>query len=198
MTAQINDVFRYRNREYAVAGISEGDLFDPTLLCLEPAGTSTACWRGYQAIFGLSGSLLVLDALHVNLLKPGEGYKRREGPPINGIEPCGPRDEHGWFNNHYEGLDYHLTYTGGLLIADGFIERLYVHMGFHPAWKYKKVVELVFDLGILKNAFDRSREMVEIRREFLALRAGDDPSRPTSEDEIMRFVERAFDRTYPR
>ena len=51
MTAQINDVFRYRNREYAVAGISEGELFDPTLLCLEPAGTSTACWRGYQAIF---------------------------------------------------------------------------------------------------------------------------------------------------
>jgi hypothetical protein len=55
MTAQINDKFLYRNREYAVAGISEGDVFDPALLGLEPAGTSTACWRGYQAIFALAG-----------------------------------------------------------------------------------------------------------------------------------------------
>src|SRR5689334_8415671 len=61
VTAQINDVFRYQKREYAVAGISEGELFDPSLLDLEPAATCTACWRGYQAVFGLSGCRLVLD-----------------------------------------------------------------------------------------------------------------------------------------
>jgi len=131
MTAQINDTFRYRNHEYAVAGISEGELFDPSLLDLEPAGTCTACWRGYQAVFALSDSHLVLDTLHVNLLKPGDVYEREEGPEINGVKPGGPRGERDWFNNHYEGLDYHLEYTGGLLLADGFIKELYVHMGFH-------------------------------------------------------------------
>jgi hypothetical protein len=196
MTAQINDVFRYRNHEYAVAGISEGELFDPSLLDLKPAGTCTACWRGYQAVFALSGSRLVLDALHVNLLKPGEGYGREEGPQINGVKPGEPRGEHDWFNNHYEGLEYHLEYTGGLLLADGFIQELYVHMGFHPAWKYERVVELIFDGGIVKQEFDRSEQMAEIRQRFLELRAKNDSDRMPAEDEIARFVERAFDRSY--
>ena len=34
MTAQMNDTFRFRKREYAVAGISEGELFHPSLLDL--------------------------------------------------------------------------------------------------------------------------------------------------------------------
>jgi|GEM_PF-4240449 len=125
MTAQINDTFRYRKKEYSVAGISEDELFEPSVLSLKPASTCTACWRGYQAVFNLSGSRLVLDALHVNLLKPGKGYEREEGPLINGVKPGEPRGEHDWFNNHYEGLDYHLEYTGGLFLADEFIEELY-------------------------------------------------------------------------
>jgi len=196
MTAQINDTFRYRNREYAVAGISEGELFDPSLLGLNPAGTCTACWRGYQAVFALSGSRLVLDALHVNLVKLGEGYEREEGPLINGVKPGEIGGEYDFLNNHYEGLDYHLEYTGGLLLADGFIWELYVHMGYHPAWKYERVVELIFDAGILKNEFDRSEQMAEIRQRFLELQAEDDSSRMPTEDEIARFVERAFDRSY--
>jgi hypothetical protein len=198
MTAQINDTFRYRKHEYAVAGISEGELFEPSLLDLKPAGTCTACWRGYQAVFALSDSRLVLDALHVNLLKPEKGYERDEGPTINGVKPDGRRGEHDWFNNHYEGLDYHLEYTGGLLLADGFIEKLYVHMGFHPAWKYEKVFELIFATGILKQEFDRSGRMAEIRQEFLEQRTEIDLERMPTEDEIAQFVERAFDRRYRR
>jgi hypothetical protein len=198
MTAQINDTFRYRKHEYAVAGISEGELFEPSLLDLKPAGTCTACWRGYQAAFALSGSRLVLDALHVNLLSPEQGYERDEGPTINGVKPDGRRGEHDWFNNHYEGLDYHLEYTGGLLLADGFIEKLYVHMGFHPAWKYEKVFELIFETGILKQEFDRSEQMAEIRQRFLEQRAEIDSDRMPTENEIAQFVERAFDRSYRR
>src|SRR5262245_18320683 len=121
MTAQINDTFRYRQREYAVAGISEGELFDPSLLDLKPTGTCTACWRGYQAVFAVADTRLVLDALHVCLVKPGQGYQPEEGPSINGVKPAGPQGEHDLFNNHYEGLEYHLEYSGGLLLADGFI-----------------------------------------------------------------------------
>jgi hypothetical protein len=196
MTAQINDTFRYRNREYAVAGISEGELFEPSLLDLKPAGTCSACWRGYQAVFALSGSRLVLVALHVNLFTPGEVFEHAEGPIINGVRPGKSRGERDWFNNHYEGLAYHLEYTGGLLLAEGFIEALYVHMGFHPAWKYERVVELIFEAGTLKHEFDRSERMAEIRQE-VAERSGEaDPDQRPTEDEIAQFVERAFDRSY--
>jgi hypothetical protein len=189
-------MFRYSGKELSVAGISEGELFEPSLLDLRPAGTCTACWRGYQAVFALSGSRLVLDALHVNLLTGGEGYERQEGPPINGVRPAGPRGEYDWFNNNYIGLDYHLEYTGGLLLADGFIEDLYVHMGFHPAWKYTTVIELIFANGILQQEFDRSERMAEIRRKIIDSRDEDAVSRMPTRDEIRDFVERSFDRTY--
>ena len=196
MTAQINDTFRYHGREYDVAGISEGELFDPALLDLKPAGTCSACWRGYQAVFGLVGTRLVLDALHVNLLSPGQGNERREGSEINGVKPAGPREKHDWFNNHYEGIGYHLEYSGGLLLADGFIRELYVHMGFHPAWKYESVVELVFESGVLKREFDRSERMAEVRARVADSSGAGGTGQMPSRDEIAEFVERAFDRTY--
>ncbi len=196
MTAQIDDVFRHNGTDFSVTGISEGELFDPSLLDLKPAGTCSACWRGYQAIFAVSESHLVLDTLHVNLLTEGEGYERQEGPPINRVTPQGPRDEDDWFNNSYIGLDYHLEYTGGLLLADGFIDDLYVHMGFHPAWKYTNVIELIFANGILQQEFDRSKQMAEIRQKIIDSRDEDATSRMPTHDEVHDFVERAFDRTY--
>jgi hypothetical protein len=196
MTAQIDDTFRYRRRQYAVAGVSEGELFDLSLLDLKPAGTCSACWRGYQAVFGLSDSHLVLNALHVNLLKPGEGYERKEGPMINGVKPAGPRGEHDWFNNHYKGLKYQLEYKGGLLLADGFIKELYVHMGFHPAWKYKRVIELIFEAGLLKQEFDRSERMAEIRQRILERQGESNSGRLPTDVELAQFIERAYDRSY--
>lgn len=198
MTAQIDDSFRYRQREYSVAGISEGELFDPSLLDLKPAGTCSACWRGYQAVFALSESRLVLESLHVNLLEPWGDFKNVKGPLINGVEPVGSQGEFDWFNNHFEGLQYHMEYTGGLLLADGFIEELYVHMGFHPAWKYERVVELIFDGGILKQEFDRCEEVAEIRQRFLEERSENGPRRMPTNDETAQFVDRAFDRSYHR
>ncbi len=107
---------------------------------------------------------------------------------INGVKPMGPNRDHDWFNNHYEGINYHLEYTGGLLIADGFIKELYVHMGFHPAWKYETVIELIFDTGIMIQEFDRSQRIAEIRKI--------ESNRRMTRDEIDRFVIRAFDRSY--
>jgi hypothetical protein len=199
MTAQINDTFRYRNAEYSLAGISEGELFDISILDLKPAMASTACWRGYQAVFTVAQSRLVLDALHVNLLREGQGkerFQREEGPVINGVTPSPSHKEYDFFNNHYQGLNYHLEYSGGLLLADGFIQSLYVHMGFHPAWKYETVIELIFDAGILKQEFDRSARMAEIREMLLRSRNEDVSSEMPTREEIERFVERAFDRSY--
>jgi hypothetical protein len=108
VTAQIDDVFRYGGHEYAVAGISEGELFDPSLLDLKPVGHCSACWRGYQAVFALSESRLVLDALHVSL-------DSQPGLEINNVKPAGPKGQHDWFDNHYQSVNYHLEYTGGVL-----------------------------------------------------------------------------------
>ncbi len=201
MTAQINDTFRYRKKEYSVAGISEGEIFDISVLDLKPSMASTACWRGYQAVFAVVQARLVLDALHVNLLRPEREknqYEREIGPVINGITPSPPQEDFDFFNNHYDGLNYHLEYSGGLLLADGFIRSLYVHMGFHPAWKYETVIELVFDAGILKEEFDRSEQMAEIREMIGKSREKETSSERPSDEEIKQFVGRAFDRHYWR
>ncbi|WP_254509462.1 hypothetical protein [Anatilimnocola floriformis] len=197
MTAQINDAFHLDSVDYSLAGISEGDLFDPTLLGIEPVGTCTACYRGYQAVFGIADERLVLKTLHANLMRDTKSYLRIAGPPINGVTPTGEKGEHDWFNNHYENINYYLEYSGGILVADEFIRDLYVHMGFHPAWKYKRVRELIFESGRLLSNKDRSKQMAELRQSFLASRDMSDSSHMPSRKEIERFVEQAFDRTYP-
>lgn len=196
MTAQIDDRFVFRGRDYSVAGISEGFLFDPFVLGLHPVGTCTACWRGFQAYYAISDGHLVLDALHVNLLEDGPGFVRVEGPSVNGVTPSAQTDTRDVFNNHYEGLEYPLEYTGGVLLADGFIQELYVHMGFHPAWKYEAVVELVFAGGILTAEYDRSERMAEIRRMLAAGGAPGGPPHEPGEADVREFIERSFDRRY--
>jgi hypothetical protein len=199
MTAQIDDLFRYRDAEYSLAGISEGELLDLSVLDLQPTEVCTACWRGYRAIFAVVQSRLVLDTLYVNLKRPGEGkegYEDEVGPVINGVTPSPRSLKQLLFSNHYEGLNYHLEYSGGLLLADGFIESLYVHMGFHPAWKYETVIELIFDAGTLKQEFDRSERMAAIREMVINSRSESPSIDMSTHEEVKRFVERAFDRSY--
>jgi hypothetical protein len=193
MTAQMPDRFRYQGVDYDLAGISAAGLFSPSQFGMEPKGTCTACWRGYQAVFALAGSRLVLDTLRVELYRRGKGYRRQEGPPINGVSPT---DGHGGFNNHYVGINVHLDYTGGLLLARGFLHELYVHMGFYPAWKYTDVVELVFEKGVLQRQFDRSERMAEIRQRVLQSAEPGERAGPRAPREMREFIERSFDRTY--
>lgn len=190
MTAQFDDLFRYQNKEFAVAGISESELFQPADFGLHPIPASTACWRGYVAVFTVFEGRLVLDTLSVNL-------KEGQAPTINGAMPEIPTDGFKLFNNVYRNLNYRLHYTGGLLLGHNFIRQLYVHMGFHPAWKYKTVVELFFENGRLIAEFDRSERAVEIRREAQEA-SKDKPDRMPTKKEISDFVERSFDRTYKK
>lgn len=196
MTAQIDDKFHWEDHSYSVAGISEGDLFDISLLDLSPAGSCTACHRGYQAEFGVVDSKLALRNLHCSLFQEGEGFVREAVPSINGVTPAAEREEHDWFNNHYDGIDYYLEYSGGILAADGFIKDLYVHMGFHPAWKYETVLEFIFENGILQSVTDRSEKMAEIRALVFEKRDEGDSGQMPNHDVIRKFVESAFDRRY--
>lgn len=193
MTAQISDCFRYRRQRYELAAMSAGELFDPSVFGLSPVASCTACWRGYQAVFALSGRQLVLDDLYVSLYREGTKYEPETGPVICGVNPITPKKDT-MFNNHYRRLRYPLNYTGALLITRGFILELYVHMGFHPPWKYKKVIELTFENGILKAEQDRSQEMAKLRKSFLAKGSIGDW---TPGEHIVDFIQRAFDRSYP-
>lgn len=49
----------------------------------------------------------------------------------------------------YEFKDVPIPLSGGLLLGEGFIQELYAHMGFHPAWKCLHVIELIFEGGQL-------------------------------------------------
>lgn len=194
MTAQFPDRFRYRDHLYDLVGISEDTLFDPSTLGLKPVGNCTACYRGYVAVFALSGHQLVLDELHVNLEDPGETPPGTRGPVIHGVKPVGKKEFLDLFNNHYIGLKYPLDYTGGLLLGEEFIQELYVHMGFQPAWKYRKVIELIFARGILKAEYDRSEQMAKIRDQFL--HRGSIGDWDIGSEHIIMFIERTFDRRY--
>ena len=65
---------------------------------------------------------------------------------------------------HYENLEYPIAFTGGLLLGRGFISETYVHMGFHPVYGFRDVVELVLNEGQVVMQVDRSHEMEEVRK----------------------------------
>jgi hypothetical protein len=52
-----------------------------------------------------------------------------------------------------------VPFSGGLLLGQGFIRTTYVHMGFHPAWKFEKVAELLLEHGGVTSTLDRSAEL---------------------------------------
>ena len=194
MASQISNKFQLKGKEYAVAGISNGELFEPSLFDLDPTGMCSLCWRGYQAIFSLSDTHLVLETLHINLLDKDQNFASQTGPVINNVSPSGPDSEWDIFNNHYTGMKYRLDYTGGLLLADGFIDDLSFHIGFEPAWKFKRVLELVFANGVVQMEFDRSEQIAQAREKILETYDDDAVYRMCAES--LEFVGTLFDQTY--
>jgi len=186
MTAQIEDYVRYRGKRYSLVGINGTGLFDPSEHGLEPVGMSTACWRGFVCTYAVRAEELRLDALEISF--------QGAAPPLFGVELARKRGEDGFFNGVYRGLDRRMPYTGGILVARDFIEELYVHMGFHPAWKYREAHELVFRDGCLLEAHDRTEEMALERQ----LRSGAEfePDSRTPRGDVVEWIKRRFDRNY--
>ncbi len=82
-------------------------------------------------------------------------------------------------------MRYPIDFTGGLLVCDGFLREHYVHMGFHPAWKFTRVEELIFENGALTSREDVSQKMAAIREKL----AGTDEA-------LKAFIENAFKLDY--
>ena len=105
-----------------------------------------------------------------------------------------PTDEDALFNNEYFEVRVPLDYSGGILIAKDFIDDLYVHMGFHPAWKYQTVAELIFDKGRFVSVSDKSLEMKALRQ-TVSEGELDGPGVDRPED-CIAWIERCFERRY--
>ena len=173
MTAQMNDNFLYKNKEYTLAAYRESEPYNPNLYGMETIGTGTSCWRGYVCCYSIKNNFLYLKDLYVNLLD--DNGKRMDGPIINGQKPIyqgdfklsdlGPDGMFMFFNNAYKGVNLKLDYSGSLFIADDLDDKLHIHMGFDEAWKYETVYELVFKNGKLLSTHDRSEEMNKLREE---------------------------------
>ncbi|MBW2662878.1 MAG: hypothetical protein JRD93_13015 [Deltaproteobacteria bacterium] len=61
------------------------------------------------------------------------------------------------------------SFTGKLRIAKGFIDELYIHMGFPKPSAFKTVLDLTFEDGQLKEKKNRSKEMKKKRGAFKKL-----------------------------
>jgi len=194
MTAQRPDSFILDNLEFSLVGINGSELFNPTQFGIHPIGLVSDCWRGYECLYTLKNNKLLLDTLYLALGKFGDReFIPEDGPIINGVKPgISSNDPH--FNNIYKNLELNLNFSGGLLIGRGFITELYVHMGFHPAWKYREVFELLFEEGDLKEQRNVSKAVQEFREKMVKY-----PMRPgfeASAKEIKLWIETAFSLDY--
>lgn len=174
MTAQVHDRVRWRGHDHLLVGVDGGTLFDPLQYGLDPMPTTTANWRGWVADYEVRSHQLLLREL------TNVGHQRGPDaslPALRGIEPVRD-DERGPFR--YESLDWPLGFTGRLIVARDFIQSLYRHMGFHPAWKFEQSWELTLDKGRLTNSEDLSEEMRGRRRQVQSGESDDpdDTSRP--------------------
>ncbi|MFW6163890.1 MAG: hypothetical protein ACODAJ_14055 [Planctomycetota bacterium] len=192
MTAQAHDLVTWHGEAYDLCGANGDGLFDPVAHGLTPAPMCTACWRGYVCHYAVEEGCLILDDLMVTNAKTPAGREPVLGPAIRGVEPE-PEGE-SFFNCVYRGVGLPVAYSGGMLLGRGFIRELYVHMGFHPAWKFERVVELVFADGRLERHRDLSDRMREVRETL-----SDDPLGPgadASMAEVRKWIEATFSLYY--
>lgn len=188
MTAQTPDGFLLDGEEYTLAGINGAPPFDPLAFGLEPIGRATNCYRGFVCRYALDDKRLRLDQLRIRLNAERRPLGRQPlGPSLNGVLPQRPSRGMLVFDCEYNDIDLTLPFSGGLLLGQGFLSELYVHMGFHPAWKYRKVLELTFVEGWLCGREDRSETMAQFRAS-LAPGQRIVPS--------LDFIESAFSREY--
>jgi hypothetical protein len=184
MTAQISDSFLYQDQKFSLVGVNGESLFCPEDYGMQPLPRITSCWRGYVCMYKTLYNKLFLDTLQTNM--------GQEGPLINRVKPGFPTKD--TFDNIYRDPGLHIPFTGGMLVANGFIQTLYVHMGFHPAWKHEIVFELVFSQGDLLETRNVSRPMAELRQEMIRqpLQPGRDDSRKKLEDRIASTFKRSY------
>lgn len=185
MTGQITDQVFYEDERYSITGIKGGELSTPMDFGMVPTMMSTACYRGFYNEYTVMDGKLLLTKMTVRVMN--DQYL-----PIQGI-----RGEHDkWSGRIYSGLRVPTDFTGSLLIGSGFIQSMYVHMGFQKATSYEKVVHLVLDKGEVRSAVDYSEKMAQLREDIrqraeVARLTGKQPD-PSDYDTIGKWINQMF------
>ena len=165
MTAQFSDLVFFNDQEFSLTDINGDELFHPMKYDLVPSSTCTACWKGFVASYGIKEDQLVLKNLDINIEEVEKKYFWSSNiPELNGMKPSKDDSLYDMFDYHFQDVKLPLSFTGWMLIGKGFIQELYVHMGIHPAWKYKDVFKLDFEKGKLLASHDVSVAMREYRK----------------------------------
>lgn len=159
MTTQFPDILEYNDKEYAIIDIKGFKIFIPTDYGLKPVRKCSACRRGYVCYYKIQENILLFEMLKIHL--------DNEAPSLFGIEAIKEKDFIN-FDAVYSDLYRRIEFTGVILIATEFINKLYaLSMGFYSAWKFKEVLELNFDKGNLIDAIDCSSRFAQIRHNKL-------------------------------
>jgi hypothetical protein len=154
---------------------------------------STACWRGYVCWYRVDGGTLRLVKVLIGSGSQIAGRTASTSSTLLGrtLAPgdsvLGPGLEAGQLN-------VLVPFSGGLLLGQDFIRSTYVHMGFHPAWKFAKVVELLLEQGNITSTRDRSAELATVRQRIESGWAPD-PDGPRGG---VTWVNRTFSLDYSR
>ena len=190
MTAQVPDYVEIDGVTYAIAGVSGTGLFEPAAHGAEPQMMHTGCWRGSVCTYAVEGDELRLRELRLGRGSKLHGEPLAEGTPFLGAPAA--LDGGAWV---FRPGAYVVPFTGTLMGGDGFVRSTYVHMGYAPAWKYERVVELAVDAGRVTARRDLSGQMAELRARY-EREADPDGDRSDARGWIARTFRLGYDRTF--
>ena len=164
MAAQIPETVVLDGRPYDLCGVKgENLLFDPRNHGVTPISLTSDCWRGYMSTYLVMEGMLYLDEIEIGLdPRDPTGRDHLLLSELFGELKLNGKSTPG----HYENLEYPITFTGGLLLGQGFISETYARMGFLPVYGFRHVVELALNEGQVVSGVDRSREMEEVRKKM--------------------------------
>jgi hypothetical protein len=207
MTAQIPDRVVHQQKDYAIAGVNGGKLFDPNHYGIHPTGGHTGCWRSFYSTYEIDDNgIFLIEAVLFLSMEDQARVAAGVGPELFG------KNAHKLLYKSYrrkflsrklvphttdmgeyvyEDLMEPIPFTGGMLIARDFIQEMYVHMGFHPAYKFRTVYEFLFEEGRVIEKHDRSENVAELRERLARL-----PPRELNEEERNEWVSRCFSLEY--
>jgi hypothetical protein len=161
MTAQATDTVLYGDESYSLVGAEGDTLFEPAEHGLHPVAVSTGNWAGFSCMYRVEDAHLYLDRVIVGFgAGDREAAARGEEPRLFGVAP--ELDERTYEAN-YRDLRQPMAFSGTLTLGADFVWDMYVHMGFHPPWKYRRVYDLTFEAGWLVGEADRSADMARLR-----------------------------------
>lgn len=162
MSAQLPDRFIFQGQEYDIISTEPTKLFDPVQWGLDPVSPHGACLRGTIATFTLEEESLCLKDLR---------YWTQQRPPAQLLAGKAIKDTHlGKCPEYfYDGINAILPWSGNIVLGRSFLWPLLLPRGFQSAWKYKEVVELLFEEGVLRAYGDVSKRLARLRSDVMEM-----------------------------